>query len=180
MIEKAKEAYRVTHNFHETTYSTLQDLIDAIRSTSDVKELADLAFALREISKLADDIRKVANAAKETAEKICCAIAIRDGDCDTIRTKYVTATPNVKMMADLPRRKREPERWRELMIGLGVPEDALDGERPVVDVNWKGFVDHISDLAEQGKPLPPGIDPGKTYPVYELSPMTKKKGSSLL
>jgi len=40
---------------------------------------------------------------------------------------------------------------------------------------WPGIMEHISSLAEQGKPLPAGIDAEKTYTQYKMR-ITPYKG----
>ena len=36
-------------------------------------------------------------------------------------------------------------------------------------MHWPSMVEHLSALAEEGKPFPPGVDPDKTYPIYSTT-----------
>lgn len=174
MRHDIKTAYKTVSDMHTTAYQELQDVQDAVKTCSDPKELADYSYGLREISKYSDDIRKIADAIKETAEKIACAICVRDEHVGTIRTPYCVATPKLRMTASLPSKKREPEEYNRLLEFLGIRGEL--SETDCVRLHWPGMVDLITMRMEQGKPLPPGMETAKTYPVYSLSPMRKLKG----
>lgn len=174
MKNDVKTAYKTVSDLHAVAYAELQDVQEAVRTCSDPKELADYSYALREISKFADDIRKIADAVKETAEKIACAICIRDEHVGTIRTEYCVATPKLKMSASLPSKRTEPEAYNRLLEFLGIRDEISDTD--CVRLHWPGMVDLITLRTEAGKPLPPGLEMAKTYPVYSLSPMRKLKG----
>jgi hypothetical protein len=59
------------------------------------------------------------------------------------------------------------------MEHLGIPEHMAAGD--VVRPHWPGLKEYLTKLAQQGLPLPPGIDPQKTYSEYTLE-VRKKKG----
>lgn len=177
MDERMKNVYRVMHEAHAKMYVALQEIDTTVKHCSNVKELADYAFALRETAAMADDTRKTCEAIQRLAERICCAITVKDGLEGPVRTDYVTATPTVKMMASLPNKTREPDQYKRLLEHFGL--DCELAEEDGVRFHWPGMVRHISKLAEEGRPLPPGLDVEKTYPVYGLSPMKKRKGIEL-
>jgi len=170
----AKEVYKAVYTAHAEAYAKLKKMHDVVGSCSDVKEQADFAYALRETAKLADDLRKMADATRSIAEKICCAVAVKDGITDPVRTEYCTATPRIKMSATLPNKRTDPERYAQLLEFFGMTDEAR--EMDVARINWNGFVDYVTRACEEGRPLPPGVDMEKTYPVYSLSPLRRKKG----
>jgi len=134
--------------------------------------LADEAFVLRQLEELADDTRKDCRAVKETIEKCACLLWVEEnmntsGRGDPIRGDLCVATPDVKEMASLPRPKTQPEQYGALMTWLGIPLSVV--AQDLVRPHWPGFTDKISELAATGQPLPPGIDPDKTYPLYKLT-----------
>ena len=133
--------------------------------------LADLAFMLRESNKLVDDMRKEQNNLQEQVEKVACVrwvqANLNDGaNAEPIRGEFVTATPDVKKMASLPRRSTNPEAYDALMTYLGIPKDVV--EKDLMRCHWPAFTEHITELCAEGRPLPNGIDPSKTYDVYRL------------
>ncbi len=174
MKHDIKTAYKTVSDLHAIAYKQLQDVQDAVKTCSEPKELADYSYGLREISKYADDIRKIADAIKETAEKIACAICIRDEHVGTIRTDYCVATPKLKISASLPSKRKQPEEYNRLLEFLGIRGELADTDS--VRLHWPGMVDLVTLRAEQGLPLPPGMEDQTTYPVYSLSPMRKLKG----
>lgn len=160
------EAFSKIH----TQLGPVQD--DHVKKTPNIQELADWAYALSECEKMLDRLRKDAKAAKEMAEKICCLLYTKLGEGGPIRTEHVTATPRVKFMASIPKQSTNPEAFARLMEHLGIPREMW--EKDVVRPHWPGFTDFFTECLEAGKPLPPGIDPDKTYPLYALT-LRKRK-----
>lgn len=177
MKPEVKELMEQTQALYASIYDALatvaQDTKEKERRKS---ELADTAFAMREISQLADHIRKRAEAIQALAEQLACMLALRDMDGEAIRTDYVTATPHVQQVARVPN-SREPERYRLFMEHLGVPEelwhrpttdhDVLE-KKEIVRLHWPGVLQYLTECAEQGLPVPPGMKSDLTYAKYSL------------
>ncbi len=171
MKNELRKLYRKARIFHEMAYGVvLQTRQRTVGGAVSLDELADSAFVAREIAVLANDLRKEFEAAQGLLEKIAClawvtAHAGEPEQAEPIRAELVVATPSLKQMASLPRLKKDPKAYNRLMLHLGVPEACRELVRP----HWPSMVEHLTNLAEQGRPLPPGIDPNKTYPVYKLT-----------
>lgn len=142
-----------------------------IHNEADIKELADLAFALKKISELFDEMEKRTRNTYELAERLLCMMWAQVGDSDPIRTEHCTITPRIRMAAQIPK-KGTPE-YEELMkaLGIGVELQKTDAVRP----HWPGLVDYVTELLTSGRPLPPGVDASKTYPVYGVT-IRQRKG----
>lgn len=135
-------------------------------------EQADYAYAFREIYRLADDLRKEAQLNKDLSEKIACLLWVKDGTGESIRTEHCTCTPKVRMSAKIPKKSHDPEDYANLMRFLQIPESVWnipDEDFEVVRIHWPGFIEYVSKLLEEGKPLPPGVDPEKSHPLYSLT-----------
>lgn len=163
---------------HENAVKAEAELRQIVMTTPDEGELADGAYALRECAALLDDATARLRSTGKLAEKMAGLVASASS-VETIRTPYVTATPKPHVRASVPSRKKDPERWRELMLAVGVPEHLLapqdeDGTA-AIDVHWPGFMALLSKRLAEGKPLPKGIDPTKTVTEYSLI-LHKKKG----
>lgn len=169
----AIELFRTARDTHAKLHGLLLRLDKEVKNSHDLKELADIAYAVDEVRKLADDTRRESAAVNELSEKLCCALWTVMGSSEPIRTATVTATPDSKLIATLPSRKKQPEEYKTLMIGLGMAPEAADQD--IFKPHWPGIMDHITRLASEGKPLPPGIDPGKTYTQYKLVFRAKKE-----
>lgn len=177
MKKTAIDLYTLTKSTHARIYLLAKTLHqDAIEGRCDMEELADLTYALREVFNYIDDMRKEISKTKQACERIACVLWSHKSDGDPIRTPYCTGTPKVKMMASLPNKRREPEKYAALMTHLGIDPSLWKGENDAVRVHWPGFVEHMTALAEKGLPLPAGIDVDKTYPVYSLTIKKGKKG----
>jgi hypothetical protein len=141
----------------------------AIKKCASLVDLADAAYCCREIEKTADDIRKRTIELGEIAQRLACVIEVASEEVEPIRTEYVTATPDVKLIASLPKRSTDPEGFAALMAHLGIPEHAWQGgDHAPVQLHWKGLMERINRDSAEGKPLPPGVDPTKTYSEYKL------------
>jgi hypothetical protein len=66
----------------------------------------------------------------------------------------------------LPSRKKNPQEWATLMRHMGVSEDLI--ETQLVDLRWPAFQEFVQRLQEQGKPMPPSVDPSRSYTEYKL------------
>jgi hypothetical protein len=157
-------------------HAALARLAEEAKRLTSLPELVDLIYALRKTSELADTARKEMNRIEELTIKQACLIwTTTDGN--PIRSDYVTGSPDIKMMASLPRRKSNPEGYAALMRYLGVPDelwDTSDEESEAVRPHFPGMVDLLSRAMQEGRPLPPGISPENTYPLYKMRLVAKK------
>jgi hypothetical protein len=109
---------------------------------------------------------------------MACLVWVTKESDEPIRTEYVTASPDVKQMVSLPRRRSNPEGYATLMRYLGIAQELWDVDEEshaAVSFHWPGMIDYVSTLLAQGKPLPPGVDPTSTYPVYKLGLRPKRE-----
>lgn len=174
MIEKVKALYEVVTKAHRIAYSRLQNMKAAYIGCTDMRELADFAYAFREMSKFCADLAAEFKRAQELCEKLACLIWIKTSDGRNIKTPYCTATPRLKTTAAIPKKKHDPERYQALMEFLKVPKELWNGENEIVRVHWPSFIEYTTALEEQGERMPPGLDTDKTYTVYTLRIVKRK------
>lgn len=173
MLSSVRELYVAAKAAHADVYTKLQAALKDIQGRKNCEELADTAYALREAAELMHDLRKLMDANGEILQKAACAIYITlDDQTEPIRTDYVTAIPDMRVMAMMPK-KGTPE-YGMFMDSLGIPRRMWDTEERCVNLHWPGLIDYVSELAEQGKPLPFGLDPSKTFPMYRLKMRRRK------
>ena len=169
MNQEVVEYYKVVQQMHAELYQRSKKLVEAINTCTDLGELTDYAYALRDASKLLEDSAKDARKAQKRASDITCILWVQHSAADAsfpdkIKTEHCTGTPQVKFAGRVPR-PGTPE-YDELLAFMGMPEGLI--KSGVMRTHWPSFVDYLTRLAEEGKPLPPGVDPETTYPVYEL------------
>lgn len=177
MHKLAIELHKAAREAHARIYEMILSLRNDVVKCASKEELADYAYALRFAWRHIDDTRKDLKGLQELAEKLTCMKCTLLDDGDTIKTAYVTATPDCKPIASLPKKSKDPEGYRALMLGLGIPEyvlDEEDEERETFKPHFPGIVARLEKLMAEGKPLPPGIDVTKTYPKYSLELRPKK------
>lgn len=166
MLQKAQEIYAKVLKAHREIYSKLAPLRATSARLNDIKELADTAYAMNKAYAYLDDLRKEVKGTKELCERMACLLWAKLNEGDPIRTKHVTATPNIKMTASVPKRHKDPEKFEALMRFLKIPQELWELE--VVRPHWPSFIEYTSKRLEAGLPLPDGIDPSAVYPVYSL------------
>lgn len=172
------DLYRQQRELHRAMVE-LTDAQMGEAAKGDLIELADCAYAMREIASFADEIRKRANKIGEHAQKVGCFIAtqtslISGNPADLkIKTEYCTATADVKQIVSTPDKRKEPEAYRKVLQHYGFIEEALfdatDDKNPLVVAYWPGVIERINADIAAGKPTPPGIDPSKMTAEYRLS-----------
>lgn len=189
MTPKIVELYSKTRALHQEFVTADAEVRRLLNTNCEKIDQADAAYALRQTAEFADEIRKKCEELQKLAEKLTCVLAVAEHDPGPVRTAHCTASLDIKTIVTIPRQSTHPKEFAALMEFLGVkrhlwdvpqPEPNDDGEdvtkrHAVVKPHWPGLVDHLNELQAQGLPLPPGIDPNKTYPEYRLT-IRKKKG----
>lgn len=179
MRPDAKELYEAIRNAHSAAVQLLVPMNAYVKAgDSSPPGLADLAYALRECRDFAKDVAKRCDELGKLAQRVACMRQlVENGTSDSIVTQRCVAVLGVRSVPAVPSKTKNPEQWAQLMDYLGVPRGLHDGlDKPVVDTNWPGLVQRLSDDLAAGKPLPPGIDPTKTFPEYSLNIRGKERG----
>lgn len=180
MHPTAREYYCKVKELYEHHVKGLIAMRALVEKTADLKELVDWAYAINQSSKFLDEMRKNINGIEDLAERIACLIYMQTGCAEPIRTPHVTGTPNIKMIATLPKRRKpdgaqNPE-WIKLMTHLGVPKHLVEIEdQHAVDFHFPGLMAYLTRLQMEGRPLPPGVDTSRTYPEYTVK-LTPRRG----
>jgi hypothetical protein len=170
MKEHNREYFNFAMKMLSEWTSFHNDFIKKLHEEADIAELADMAYSISQIMRMFDEIEKKTRNTYELAERLLCMLWAQQGDSDPIRTSHCTITPRIRMAAQIPK-KGTPE-YEELMSSLGIDTalQATDAVRP----HWPGLVDYVTELLTNGRPLPRGVDPNKTYPVYGVTIRPKK------
>ena len=169
ILSRLTRKLKIVEREHKTIYDVI---LDCRQQAVDIpnETLVDIAFILRSMSEYCNDLRKEMDKNREFVEKIACMRWVQDSLNDNtdspIRGKLATGTPQLRQMASLPSQSKDPINYVKFMKRIGVFGQAL--KRGLVRTHWPSIVDYITELTEKGKPLPPGIDPSKTYPMYRL------------
>ena len=177
MKSEIQALYHEAILLHTNTYAQLARLSASLQQETDVRVIADAAFAMREMGKLLHEVEVRINGVGDLAQRLACAIAIRD-EIEEIKTLHVVAKPDLKLNAKLPSPKNEPEEYAKLMRYLGVPEELWNvgpENRRAVDLCWPGMVEFLTAKAEHGEPLPAGVSAVDTKPLFRLM-MRRRKG----
>ena len=166
LLDLIKE-YGKIKQMYLSCYELLSTLRDELRASKyELNDMVDIIYVTREISKLVNDLRKEADGIAHVFENTTCMIYVSLNQTNPIRAPLATGTPDLKLGVKVPNRNSEPERFYKLMDFFKVPMSSF--EERVIKPHWPGICEQISILAEEGKPLPPGINPEDTYPTYTV------------
>lgn len=158
--EKIKKIYL-------SCYENLSIIRDELRAGKfQVEDMINFIYVAREISKLVNDLRKEIDGVGHMFENTACAIYVSLNRTDPIRSSLATGTPDLRLAVKIPNQNRDPEEFTKLMKFLEIPDKAISDK--VIKLHWPGLCEYVSVLAEEGQPLPPGINPDDTYPIYSV------------
>ncbi len=118
-------------------------------------ELCDLGFLCREFVSTSEEIRKDIGATKVLVDKMVCIISLtqllQDPTMkDTVKGTLCSGKPHYKKSVTLPR-KDTPE-YLEMCKYFGITPQGI--ESGVAKISWKKVCNHVTELAEMGKPIP--------------------------
>lgn len=175
MTEEDRLLYRTVYSAYERLSKIIEDSLEKVTSgEKSIEELADFIFVAKQASQLLDENAKKLRGVLDTGKKVLCLRWVNSNyNGDNIKTEYVTATPKVTSMPVLPTGRKQPEDYAAFCAHFGIRPDLIENDsfRP----HWPGMKKQIEDDAMNGKPLPPGCDPSKTYPAYDVL-LRKRKG----
>lgn len=153
---------------------------EAQRSELDAPSLVDLSWVLRELSKYGEQIEKECRLLRETLERVTCAVWVAQCAADPeapadCRGEFAVGTPRARVVMCPP--ERGSDEYVRLMRHLGCPESLINAD--VLRPHYPHLCDLASALTSEGRPLPPGIDPGKTKPNFTLHSLRLQKGVNI-
>lgn len=167
LLELLKE-YTKMKQVYLSCYELLANLRDDLRvGKYKLEDIVNFIYVMREISKLTNDLRKEVDGISYMFENTACMLYTVANKTDPIRASLATGSPDVRLAVKIPNREKEPEKFYELMNFFDISSEAL--EKKVTKPHWPGICEQVSIMAEEGLPLPPGLDPDSTYPTYSVT-----------
>lgn len=169
MRNDIKELYNKASQAHDEVMTKFLELEENLPAP-DLEELVDWCYAFREMHLKFEALQQKSAKIKRQLEQTTCALYINLPESNVhrsrgkIQTDHCTGSPSVRQAAHVPKLKNDPEGYFALCKHMGVSQELA--EKEMFRVHWPSFVDYISDLTSSGKPVPPGIDVNKMYPVF--------------
>lgn len=166
ILEETKVLFDMLKTIQHFYYNNLVRIIDIAKNQKFTKEqMVDIGFLCRESEILLDDLRKDCKSRKEfLGSKLSMRVtqeSLTDLNVDTnVKGTLARGETDVKKRAKLPI-KNTPE-YKELMDYFFIPKRIM--ESGVLSFSWNKIGDLVSECAEEGKPLPPGIT--ETYTEF--------------
>lgn len=169
---QVKDWMDAVDRFHKECYLKVSELEAKLKAQELGVEpdLTDIGWMLRQIHESLDESRKEVKSRLSMVEMQICAYhthRVLMGKTKEASTwgNFASAEPNVGQQPKLP--KRGTPEYVEFMSYLKIPEELIAGDQPPLSLSWEGMCEFISKRAEEGNPLPPGIE--KTYPVFRAT-----------
>lgn len=141
---------------------------------SGVEDAVDIAYFCDRVSKETEAAGKEARRLLELLGQLACAAYITRTAGDPNASEQIPgylAVGTVKMnaTADIP--PRDSDAYRQLMQHLGVANPDADVVRP----HWPGLMAAVTEASEQGRPIPPGLDPRSVRVRYAIQNLRLKR-----
>ena len=158
-LDRARAMHEQVIQLHMDMSDELYGLLKTLQKRqTHVKELTDIGYYMREISKLLDETRKNAKARSELAGKLIALHvtqqSLNDLSLDTTtRGEVSTASVDVCMQARLP--KKGSPAYIQLCRHFGLPEKAI--EAGLFKLDWNMVSAYVTHLAEEGIDPPEGL-----------------------
>lgn len=156
----------------------LEDMIHVVsefRKSTDLSEMADTAFVLKEVAALADHIRKECNRELALLSQIFTAMWAMSPEVDgkAVSTDYCTVYPDPVKRAAIPSFTKSPDEYALLMRDIGIPENVIkDG---LVMLHWDRYGDYLTNLERTGAPPIEGSRAQRLYTEFRLR-IRRKRG----
>jgi len=156
-------------------YKLLRVVAAAITGEEDLsqEDRADLVYFMKQLADSWDDLRKEANKIREVLDNIMGTVWVADSLNGKTKQKSVKGTiglvtPKMKITPKIPSPRTEPTKYGMMLKDLGVTNDEVI-ERGVLRLHWPSMTEWLTELAEQGKPAPKGVDADATDSKYTSS-----------
>ncbi len=91
---------------------------------------------------------------------------------ERIEGELATGTPDVTLQAKLP--KQGTDEFYQLLDFLKIPRGMAGNS--CFKLSWGGMAELVTQLAEDGRPLPPGVE--KSWPLYSTTFRRRKQRKS--
>ncbi len=164
MDEKIHNLYTLTvTEFLLKTLQLMQEENIRLRSSTDIEDLVDSAFAMKCVEEQLAILTKKCKEVRGNIEFKVGQLFI-SMDVKNIKTEYVTATPTVSQTATPPTFSKNYEAYAEVMRHFGVPEDHI--KMGLLQIHYKHFGEYLNDMAAQGRGLPPCIEAMKKHDSF--------------
>lgn len=138
----------------------------------DFPEICDIGFQFREFADLADNVKKTGNAWEKKLSAVLCmgmmARCINAGEDVVVPVHGLLASGSAKFQVQPKLPKRDTPEFYALAEYFGISADSAK----YFDPHFTELTELLTTLAEQGKPMPPGID--SKYSSYGMSYRRKK------
>lgn len=148
------------------TNKTLDNIQRACHTSADSGLVVDAILILKKSAQCVDQARKDINRALDILQRIACVHAAHT-DANSLKGELGTGYGNASEQWLLPDREKEPETYAALMRAIGIPEEHV--RNALIRPSFSGVSELATQLAEEGKPLPPGLEHVRRVPKFSFT-----------
>ena len=174
MERKHIELYEMVQTTHRKLVEAMIDFEHDVKTCGDLEYMADIAYVLRECETLLHHAKVEAAKLSNFTAKVFTSLwsidpmAMEDG----VATDWCVCKLKIKKFVTPPRQDRDPQRFKNIAMAMGMSEEAINSG--LFRVDYDAFGTWLTEKMVNGEKLPEGIDPTKTYTEYSLSIRMKK------
>lgn len=168
-MNKKLAPYALLNNVSKRLHVMLPDLIEDARHPAGIAglgDISDMVLALKRCEEIINYMKRDVHNAYILMERLACIACTELNIAKRLEGEFSTATTKINFAMTLPKRKTDPEGYAKFLEYFGVsPELAENG---LMKCDWPQMMEYLSNQQAMGKPLPPGVDGRRSYPIYGL------------
>lgn len=170
-MHKTLAPFALLNNVAKRVHFMVEELIEDARRPKNLGEISDSVLALKRCEESLKFMTREVHNAYRLMEQLGC-IACVELRVKRMEGEFSTATPQIHFAMTLPRKNEDPEGYAKFLEFFGVsPELAENG---LMKCDWPQMMEYLSNQQAMGKPLPPGVDGKKSFPIYKFRSALKK------
>lgn len=163
LVESVAKTYR--RLFNEIYRPVLDQMMDVSKKAEELslEDAVDLGFLCRELYNQFDELRKEVKARQEKIGRFIATALVNQlvsgSDEDVfVRGIYASGTPDVGVVPKLP--KKGTQEYMDLCEHFGITSELA--QRGLVVWHYPQIAEYCTELAKEGKKMPPGVDGNAT------------------
>lgn len=168
------QTYSVARKHHQEV-CTLRNHVEAACRSMDGGTIVDATYVLKRTSELADETRKEIDRTLVLVQKLGCLAVMHTTD-DKLHGQIANGYGKSGQELIVPDKDKNPNEYLALMRAIGVTEEMA--ANPYIKPSWKDVAEFTSKLAEEGKPIPPGLEHVQHTTKFTVV-ATAKRGSDI-
>lgn len=176
-MSKPIQLYTLARNSACRMAVLIDDIFESCQTPTSLGDCGDAILAMKRAANELEESAKNLRAKHKILERLLCQACSVLHLEEAVLGEFSSSLPKVRMASEMPDRKKDPEKYVELMSVFGVNrEAALSG---LIVPHWPHMQDYLARLELEGQRPPAGVSGRKTFPLFSVDSRLRAGVSSL-